>query len=344
MKAEKIIQFLKALGITDAEQSGDWIRIKCPFAEWTHEYGDRQASFSILASDTSSSFYYCFCCSPKPQPLAGILPKLWLLTGKYPIAAAKVLSGQSVEFSDWKQGSNKKADFDSEIVDVDPLPKKIIRTYPLLHKGKTFEARRCREYLINERLISEQTITQFGVRYCQHRQTLVFPYTDKKGKIYSLRMRNRKQKSIFSVNKEIAEADSGISLNCFVFPSKRRVGFWFGLHLIDWDAPVILVEGEIDALRLFELGKTNVIASGGTGITRRQLKELSALQLILGYDADKGGQVANEYIKSYLKGSMPLYRLDWTLAKKTNNKPCKDAGDLPDKEALHKVFSCIKRY
>lgn len=349
MKRAVIHKFLRALGIEDAEDSGDWIMMRCPLASVTHEYGDRRPSFSILVSDEGPSFYYCFGCSPKPQPLGRLVHLLWLITGTYPKRAAQILSSQKNEFIEHTQlpRHNDSFDFDRPVGNTDPLPDWLIRIYRLLSKGKDFESRRCKEYLTNERMISEATYTRFKVRYCRQRSALVFPFTDKNGSVYSLRMRNRKKKNLFTVNSQIAYEDSNYDkeqIDSVSFPSKRDVGFWFGLHLVDWEMPVILVEGELDAMRLFELGKTNVIASGGTGITRRQLKELSAIQIILGYDADKAGHKACEYIRNVFKGQVALYRLDWSIARKVDGTPCKDAGDLPSAQALASVFRNIKRF
>ena len=176
-------------------------------------------------------------------------------------------------------------------------------------------------------------------------QAIVFAHTDKFGSVMALRARSRKAKNIYSISKEIAERDTGLTLEAF--PSKRDDGYWFGLHLVDWLKPVILVEGEMDLARLHSLGKTNVIASGGVGVTRAQINGLEAWTYILGYDADESGQKANDRIDQMLgKSALMVYRVNWSLAQVCNNgqtRPCKDAGDLPDKSALNKVFRNIQK-
>ena len=57
---------------------------------------------------------------------------------------------------------------------------------------------------------------------------------------------------------------------------------------------ILIVEGYMDAISLFQRGITNVVASLGTALTDAQgrLLRKSAEQIILGYDADGAGQTA----------------------------------------------------
>jgi 5S rRNA maturation endonuclease (ribonuclease M5) len=152
---------------------------------------------------------------------------------------------------------------------------------------------------------------------------------------------------MWTVSEKIASEDCGREYKKGRFARRTEVGYWFGLHLMDWDKPVILVEGEDDAMRLWALGKPNSMASGGTAITRRQLSEILSLQIILGTDQDKGGNEALKRLRRLLEERAVLYHVNWSLAKKKggkdDGKPCKDSRDLPDEKALIKVFSNIKR-
>ena len=57
---------------------------------------------------------------------------------------------------------------------------------------------------------------------------------------------------------------------------------------------LLIVEGYMDAISLFQRGITNVVASLGTALTVAQgrLLRKSTEQVILGYDADGAGQAA----------------------------------------------------
>ena len=57
---------------------------------------------------------------------------------------------------------------------------------------------------------------------------------------------------------------------------------------------IIIVEGYMDAISLYQRGITNVVASLGTAMTEAQgrLLRRNSEQVILGYDADGAGQAA----------------------------------------------------
>jgi 5S rRNA maturation endonuclease (ribonuclease M5) len=160
-------------------------------------------------------------------------------------------------------------------------------------------------------------------------------------------MRLRVKKKMWTVSEKIAAEDCGKEYPKGRFAKRTQVGYWFGLHLMDWDKPVVLVEGEDDAMRLWDLGKPNSMASGGTAVTKRQLSEILSLQIILGTDHDKGGNEALKRLKFLLAERAVLYYVDWSKARRSDGKgglkPCKDSRDLPDEDALIKVFSNIKR-
>ena len=124
----------------------------------------------------------------------------------------------------------------------------------------------------------------------------------------------------------------------------KEVGAWFGMHLLDHQdhRAVILVEGEIDALRLASLGCTRVLASATSAVTDAQINALSWDNYILGYDADVAGRRAHEKIIKRLSPVATLFVADWSLALRRDGKPCKDPGDLPGCVELEQVFSRLK--
>lgn len=70
----------------------------------------------------------------------------------------------------------------------------------------------------------------------------------------------------------------------------------FGLNLVKKNSPkkIIIVEGYMDAISLYQRGIQNAVASLGTALTEAQgrLLRRSSEQVIIGYDADGAGQAA----------------------------------------------------
>lgn len=340
MRLEKVIQFIEALGVDEYRIDGDWVRMCCPLAYWKHHKKvDSNPSFSITINNNGPSVYHCFGCTPSARRLGVLLHVIWLLSGVYPKDAARVLSGQHQEFKRI-DSPDFRSRYATDEVDIEPIPSDILDLYPVLHETRGLEALECKRFL-ESRKISLQTFARFRVRYSPRRRGIVFPFTDLRGNIFYMQIRSRLDKFFYSIDKEAAEKDSKKKLD-FQFPDKKSSGVWFGLHLVDWQAPLILTEGPLDALRIAELGHRNVIASGGVNVVKRQVALLSPLQLILGYDADTPGRDAHKRLLEMLPGNIPLYEVDWSRVKKVNGNRCKDGGDLPDKEALAKVIRNAK--
>lgn len=342
MKAESIKKLLMAIGVEegDIHIRGDWVNTNCPLAPWTHENGiDERPSFGISISE-GPSFYHCFGCMPGyNRHISNLIQVVWLHSGAYPFEAARILFGEKLGLTNGNGLKDIKSGLERRIKNVDPLPKSLINKYDYVIGARHRNARAVYEYL-KRRGVNKSVIKKCGIRFCTKREGMYSAFTDKSGKIFRLRVRLVSEKIEFAVNPEVAEKDTGLRFGKEDFPSMRNVGAWFGMHLVNWNEPVMLVEGEIDCMRLKSLGYSNAIASGGIGITREQFRALdSALQVILGYDNDKAGRQVTKRIlrEGFLDRRVAKYEADWGIVS------CKDPGELPDKEALNEVISNIER-
>ena len=341
MNQDSIIKFLLQLGIDhdaiDIPEGRGWVNSPCPMAEYTHGAGqDIRPSFGISINDERGSVYYCFGCTQDAKPLSRLLHNLWLMTGEYPEAAADVFA-QLENHMTRQAVTAPTPEWDAWPAPLGPLPRKVLRKFPLLQGAKGFEARRCREWLVEERGIPEWVQNLCRLRYDPHHSAVIFPLTDLHGYPYVLRSRSRKRKTIYTISPKLA------GFKDMKFPSiKRDRGVWFGMFLVDWSERIMLVEGELDAMRLMALGFMNVIASATSQVTDLQLDALTGSSYVLGYDNDKAGDHATRRVVDRLGARAGCWRADWNLACLENGKPCKDAGDLPSKEELRKVLGSLQ--
>lgn len=76
--------------------------------------------------------------------------------------------------------------------------------------------------------------------------------------------------------------------------SKRRELFGLNVAKKSGTDKIVIVEGYMDAISLYQRGITNVVASLGTALTEQQGRLLRkyASQIIIGYDSDGAGQAA----------------------------------------------------
>jgi len=335
MRKRGVINFLLDIGIDedDIRDDEEWIRAKCPLAPWTHESGeDKRPSFGVTVSDEGRSIYYCFGCTTEAQPLARLLHNIYILSGRYPWEAAAVYSLEenhsvrqitpSDKYDDWTKPKKK---------DV-PMDKRVVRQYPLLQEGQDYEGRRCISFLELERGVSRWAAFSARVRYNADNSSLIFPLTDVNGIVYILRERLRKTKRMWTVSPEIAGPD----FKDMKFPSLTRSGVWFNMFAVDWSKPVMLVEAEMEALRLVTLGFPNVVASSTSNVTTAQLQALAGSSYISGYDDDVSGRKASERVFESLKDSARIYCIDWS------DVSCSDPGELESRDQLREALDLMK--
>lgn len=330
MREEGIKKFLEALGVrrSKMESSRGWVNCPCPMAPWTHGSGvDKRPSFGVMICEDGPSFYYCFGCSPKSSRLEGLLHNFFLMEGESPKDASRIFIMEE-NHADEDEGEEVHPTdaWSEEKKEVFPLPMEVVRKLPPLQWRKDTGSDLCREYL-RGRGILDWVPNYLGVRYDPVKKCLAFPMTDVLGRIFMIRERSIGVKSMWTVSPEFLGMDKSIE-----FPKLKEAGVWFGMHLISLVDPVMLVEGEIDVMRLVSLGFSNVIASGTSSVSFAQLDAISGSKLFLGYDNDTAGQVAHTRIINHIGSKAVMYELDWGVVKR------KDPGELKSEEELEEVI------
>lgn len=315
-------RFLASIGVPSEKmrRSKDWINCQCPLAKWTHGSGmDEHPSFGISISE-GRSVWYCFGCMPKAQLLEGLLHNIFITSGEYPREAAQVfVEEEGAEEVPQQVIPDGWADMKEA---VEPLPKSVIKQFPILQWTKhNIDAIACKQYLV-KRGVPEWVQNLYQVRFDPERGCLTFPLTDLAGRIFVLRERSILEKKLWTVSSEMMKMP-GVK-----FPSLRDSGVWFGMHLINWSKPVLLVEGEIKVMRLATLGEFNAIASATSSVSETQIDVLSGAVFYLGYDTDKAGALAHSRIAERIGRRVALFELDWSVVGITDPDELKNKNDL----------------
>ncbi len=125
--------------------------------------------------------------------------------------------------------------------------------------------------------------SQKGSYYDQFRDRIIFPIIDIRGNIIAFGGRvldDTKPKYLNSSDTIIFKK----SKNLFSMNFAKK-------HI---DKTVVLVEGYLDAISLYQHGFKNVVATLGTSLTSEQAILISrySKKVIIGYDSDKAGQIA----------------------------------------------------
>ncbi len=126
--------------------------------------------------------------------------------------------------------------------------------------------------------------SQKGRYYDQFRDRIIFPIIDIRGNIIAFGGRvldDSKPKYLNSSDTIIFKK----SKNLFSMNFAKK-------HI---DRSIILVEGYVDAISLYQHGFKNVVATLGTSLTSEQSRLISryAKNVILAYDSDKAGEIAS---------------------------------------------------
>jgi 5S rRNA maturation endonuclease (ribonuclease M5) len=144
--------------------------------------------------------------------------------------------------------------------------------------------------------------------------------TDINGNILILQARTvlGSQKALY-VTSEYLGIESIVHL-----PTVSEAGAWFGMDIINWKEPVLIVEGCFDAMKAYTFGFKNCIAPFGSSITETQISSLIGGSYLIGLDSDDSGkQGAIKLIKKLIKKNTVSY-INWSSVK------AKDVGEISD--------------
>jgi DNA primase len=147
-------------------------------------------------------------------------------------------------------------------------------------------ARKARERFKGDELAAAGLVTRRGTDYFQRR--LMFPLADARGRVIGFQAR------------KLHEDDPlrGKYVNSPEGELFRKSNVLYGLHLargaISKEDRAVVVEGNTDVIALRQAGLHSTVASMGTALTERQLKELGRLttRVYLCFDSDSAGEDA----------------------------------------------------
>lgn len=140
------------------------------------------------------------------------------------------------------------------------------------------------EHLLKAGLIKQNE--DDGTYYDTFRERIVFPITDKAGRILGFSGRYIGSSEKKEIPKYLNTAETEIFTK-----GKQLFGHYQAYRKISTTETVFLVEGNPDVIRMHEVGATHTVAPLGTSLTDEQIKELAkkARTFILVGDSDEAG-------------------------------------------------------
>lgn len=313
MDAEGIEKVLRNLGVDKVKVHARTGRIQtnCPMAKWKHEHGtDDNPSMSVKIADDDVTVLKCFGCGFK-----GSL--FWLVhtTAKLSQDPRHALLAQLV-------ADLEKQDVEREVAKAKLLYGPELKDKPdkpdlMVWDEKELEPYlgRTARYVLN-RGISIETCREWQIGWDDYRKRVVFPVRNAKGGLIGMQGRT------------ILEStdDNPPWFNYWYFP---KTNYLYGEHKIDPNVrKLMVVEGCFDALKMWEYGIRNVVATMGSYPSSIQVKKMRdyAMDVYLALDGDKAGREGAVFFKEWLAGRVRLFHMKLPQGK--------DPDELPKEEIL----------
>lgn len=304
MERENIKELLRMMGIDKIVDRGNWVSASCPFAEFEHEDGiDYHPSFGISVGERS--VYNCFTCGKK-GPLTTLSTSMSFMLGQDMIELRDFISRH--------EGLFITGDREREERILDPIKESILDSY--------------KKFTNNIGSINKESIELWELKFDPAEYRLIFPVRDKFGRLVGIRGR------FMGTDDGVLKYRSYSELN----PSgdAKRSGVWYGMHFPLSKKPIVLVEGERDAILLKQTGISNVWASMGASISVAQIESLRSVNnyLYMYFDNDSSGREAEKTVYKKCRGLTRIYSID-------NHYGTKDPAEAVEKGVINKALKAF---
>ncbi len=317
MHKDAIRALLPALNSKVTGSRAGWVFGHCPYV-WKHGGIDNNPSFAISDKPKKRSIFKCLSCGS-----GGDLDKLlWDIReylhsnkdARYNLpAAAKIINNELLELD---VDPSALPDYEEAAILVNnPFPEEWLNTFKPVHLFPE-----AMEYCA-DRGVDFPHLKELDLRFDSIQRRVCFPFRNFKGQLMGMQGR------------DIDENDpKKLRYNQYGFKGLRNMHVWMGEHTIDFDKPVIALEGPFDFTSVYRVYK-NILASFTTGLSLSKIKRISdATEIITLYDYGKGGDAARGLLDKHLKNT-PI----------THLIPTQHQGD-PGKMSLQEVATLLQPY
>ena len=302
MNLGQLEKFVKLAGSKIENDDGDWVKISCPFAPYTHKNGtDNNPSMGIKVDGGGPSSYCCFSCMQKGS-LVSFVTDLRDIAGKGKFDYKKMISLVVAD-------EEENIQIDYEVLDEHIKEKLQLQIYDESWLD-SFLFIPAHSYL-KKRGVPAKIAKELDIRFDHRSVRSGLPMRDFGGRLVGFQGRDTTDKQIKRYK--------------FLKPKDSRYNYkvWLGEDKVDLDKTVVLTEGLFDYVRIYMVFK-NVLASLGASVSPAKLARLKygGGPIVTFYDSDEAGDKARQLIsKEY--GKRVLYHI---IPSK------KDAGGMKLKE------------
>ena len=244
-KVVKLLTILKAGGIYPMDE---WVKCSCLFAKHTHASGKDNNPSSGVSFNTSVNMYNCYSCGTA-MPISDALFELMRLNRQAGIVNPNIITAMTflddLDSEDYMhedstfEEDDKKKDFHdfgdgwlNSFSSVLSFPKAI--AYLQSRKGGP---------------VPDQVIKDFDLRYDQPKQMIGFPYREwKLNRVAGMRGRS------IDITINTTDELKGKRHHDYLYDKHNNTSLvWYRANKLDPSKPLVVVEGEFDAARVYQL-------------------------------------------------------------------------------------------
>lgn len=287
-----VIDFLESLGIRNVTDAGEEIQFSCPFPG--HTFGDETPSAYMNRDSTA---FFCHGCKEKGNAIH-FLSKYEAVS---PILAANWIRDRYASgFLD--PGESFLTELEQMLIHEEPVP----HTNQKIHYELDVLVDEPLEYM-HSRGFCDAAIKHWGLGYDPISDRVAIPIMDEYNNLVGFKARSYKEGHN---PKYLALGD--VKHNRYGFKPYEKSKVVFGLHNAIFSNPdhVIIVEGELNAIAMWQYGFTNTVALSGSHFSDYQRDQILTFfdAVTVFVDSDRAGQqVSADIVDSlfpYMKVSL----------------------------------------
>lgn len=223
-----------ALGAKKPQKSGKWVQARCPLSPVTHEKGkDLNPSFGITAEPDKRSRWNCFACGSGSALDLIQRMEFYQIPADYALAR-KILDFEELEVVPLPEyGEFEKPE--EEWV-FSPWPESWLNQFLPVYPHQQSAV----DYLRGRGVLDIQML-DYDLRYDPYREMVVFPLRDAYGTLAGARGR--------AIRDDVSGGDKHHDYSHQGIP-KNVKGVWYGEQALKLEGPVVVVEGQIDLMKV----------------------------------------------------------------------------------------------
>lgn len=266
---------------SEPPNSQGWMSVGCPYAPFTHEKGfDRNPSMRVLVRDGGVSYWKCWSCN-QGHDLVAMLYDLQRLGAELPYEQLMLLAtgeGDELVFPSFEHATK-------EYVPPPVLPEAWLDTMPLL----TSVASCVGANYMRARGYHEGDWEAHETRWDPHDQRVIWPIRDTQNLLRGVQGR------------AINEATKPKYLHYPYQDQARGSEFFLGENTLDFDKPIVVVEGSIDKMGVHRAYSNVCAIMGASTILRpEKLDRLATAFAVIPFlDGNKAGKIGMETVKRW---------------------------------------------